>query len=85
MYRFTHVHTPLLDSPPPCVQAEVDAAWERAQDLIAGELELHFSLAAVAPTLSCELRSADGSVRERVSATEALALACGDAALALTA
>ncbi len=32
MYRFAHVHTPLLDSPPPCVQAEVDAAWERSQD-----------------------------------------------------
>ena len=85
MYRFAHVHTPLLDSLPPCVQAEVDAAWERAQDLFAGELELHFSLSSVARSLSCELRSADGSVCERVSATEALALACGDAALALTA
>ena len=85
MYRFAHVHTPLLDSPPPCVQAEVDAAWERAQDLIAGELELHFSVSSMARALRCELRSVDGSVCERVSATEALALACGDAALALTA
>ena len=85
MSRFAHAHTPLLDSPPESVLAEVDAAWERAQDLVAGELELHFSLGAVARTLSCELRSADGSVREQVSATEALALACGDAALAPTA
>ena len=43
MPRFTHAHTPLLD-PPPQVLAEVDAAWERAQDLFAGELELHFEL-----------------------------------------
>ena len=85
MYRFAHVHTPLLDSPPPCVQAEVDAAWERSQDLIAGELELHFSVDSMARALCCELRSVDGSMCERVSATEALALACGDAALALTA
>ena len=41
MPRFTHAHDPLL-SPPPHVLAEVDAAWERAQDLVAGELELHF-------------------------------------------
>ena len=41
MPRFTQPHDPLL-SPPPHVLAEVDAAWERAQDLIAGELELHF-------------------------------------------
>ena len=41
MPRFTHAHDPLL-SPPAHVLAEVDAAWERAQDLIAGELELHF-------------------------------------------
>ena len=42
MPRFTHDHDPLL-SPPAHVLAEVDAAWERAQDLFAGELELHFA------------------------------------------
>ncbi len=35
MSRFTHVHDPLL-GPPAHVLAEVDAAWERAQDLVRG-------------------------------------------------
>src|SRR6185369_6294534 len=34
----------LLSGPPPEVLAEVDAAWERAQDLFADELELSFDL-----------------------------------------
>jgi hypothetical protein len=82
MSRFTHAHTPLLDTPPESVLAEVDAAWERAQDLVAGELELHFALDS---GLRCELRTVDGEIWERLSATEALALACGDAEFALTA
>ena len=44
MYRFTHAHDPLL-GPPAHVLAEVDAAWERSQELWCGELELHFSRA----------------------------------------
>ena len=85
MYRFAHVDAHLPDSPPACVQAEVDAAWERAQDLFAGELELHFAVGALAGSLRCELRTEDGSVCERVTASEALALACGDASFALAA
>ena len=85
MSRFAHAHTPLLDSPPESVLAEVDAAWERAQGLVAGELELHFSVGSVAERLRCELRTVEGEVWERLSATEALALACGDAEFALTA
>ena len=85
MYRFAHAHTPLLDSPPESVLAEVDAAWERAQGLVAGELELSFTLGDVAGRLRCELRTVDGEVWERLTATEALALACGDASLALAA
>ena len=85
MSRFAHAHTPLLDSPPECVLAEVDAAWERAQDLFAGELELHFAVGSLAGSLRCELRTEDGSVCERVTASEALALACGDASFALAA
>jgi len=84
MHRFTHTHDPLL-GPPAHVLAEVDAAWERAQDLADGELELHFAQALMGGRVTGELRLPDGSLAERISATEALALACGDAALALAA
>ena len=84
MPRFTHAHDPLL-SPPEHVLAEVDAAWERAQDLIAGELELHFEV-SVSGRVRGELRAAaDGAFVSRLSASEALAIACGDAELALAA
>ena len=75
------VHTPLLD-PPAHVLAEVDAAWERAQDLFAGELELHFGTSSVSGRVRCELRTPGGETWERLSATEALFLACGEAAIA---
>ena len=80
MPRFTHDHTPLLD-PPAHVLAEVDAAWERAQDLFAGELELHFDVDAFTRRVSGSLCAPGGETCERLSATEALLLACGDAAL----
>jgi len=60
------------------VLAEVDAAWERAQDLFAGELELHFAVDSFTRRVSGELRVPDGDVWERLSAGEALAIACGD-------
>jgi hypothetical protein len=84
MHRFTHAHDPLL-GPPAHVLAEVDAAWERSQDLSSGELELHFAQALMGGRVTGELRLADGELVERISATEALALACGDAALAVAA
>jgi len=84
MHRFTHAHDPLL-GPPAHVLAEVDAAWERSQELSTGELELHFAQALMGGRVTGELRLPDGSLAERISATEALALACGDAALALAA
>ncbi len=85
MPRFVPAHTSVLDLPAE-VLAEVDAAWERAQDLFAGELELHFNVARVSGRVSGELRVPDGgAVVERLSATEALMLACGDAELALAA
>ena len=85
MSRFAPAHTPLLDLPPAEVLAEVDAAWERAQDLFADELELHFAIGSVGGRVRCELRTTEGEVWERLSASEALALACGDATLALAA
>ena len=84
MPRFTHDHDPLL-SPPAHVLAEVDAAWERAQDLVAGELELHFSRSPLGRRVTGELRSPGGEAVESLSAGEALALACGDVALVLAA
>lgn len=84
MSRFTHDHDALL-SPPAHVLAEVDAAWERSQNLVAGELELHFATSRVGSRVSGELRVPGGATVERLSASEALALACGDAEFALAA
>ena len=78
--RSPRFHDPLL-GPPAHVLAEVDAAWERAQDLFAGELELHFALDALTRQVTGELRAPGGTVCERISATEALAIACGEVAL----
>jgi hypothetical protein len=78
MPRFTHAHDPLL-GPPQHVLAEVDAAWERAQDLFADELELHFALEPLTQRVTAQLLVPGGEAWERLSATEALALACGDA------
>jgi hypothetical protein len=75
------VHAPLLD-PPAHVLAEVDAAWERSQDLFADELELHFAINTMTGRVRGELRVPGGEAWERLSATEALLLACGDAAIA---
>jgi hypothetical protein len=82
MPRFTLDHTPLLD-PPPHVLAEVDAAWERAQELFAGELEVHFDADAWSRRVSAELRVPGGVTVERITATEALLIACGDAVLSV--
>jgi hypothetical protein len=78
----SHADPDFVDGPPPHVQAAVDLAWERAQGLFAGELELHFSLDELTRCVAGELRTPDGDVRERISAREALAIACGDVAVA---
>jgi hypothetical protein len=77
----SHVAHDLLAGPPSHLLAEVDAAWERAQDLFAGELELHFAVESFTRRISGELRLPSGDVWERVSASEALAIACGDVAV----
>ena len=77
----SHANHDLLAGLPPHVQAEVDLAWERAQGLFAGELELHFSLDELTRRVAGELRTPAGEVWEHVSATEALAIACGDVAV----
>jgi hypothetical protein len=71
----------LLSGPPPEVLAEVDAAWERAQDLFADELQLCFDVDSLTRRVSGSLCLPGGGVWERLSAREALAIACGDAAV----
>jgi hypothetical protein len=78
----SHATTPEI---PPHVQHEVDAAWERSQELLGGELELHFALDELTRRVAGELRVPGGGVWERLSATEALAIACGDVAVVASA
>jgi hypothetical protein len=79
--RFAH---DIPASPPAHVLAEVDAAWERAQTLIGGELELHFAQ-GLTGRVRAELRVPGGEAVQPLTAGEALALACGDAMLAVAA
>ena len=65
--------------PPPEVLLQLDVAWERARELFDSDLALHFEVDAGLGRVWAELRLADGTVAERLSASEALALACGDA------
>jgi hypothetical protein len=81
MPRSPLVHD-LLTGPPPEVLAEVDAAWERAQDLFAGELELSFDVDSLTRSITGSLcLPGGGPVWARLSAREALAIACGDVSI----
>ncbi len=74
-------HDSTLDlpaGPPPEVLAEIDVAWERARELFESDLELHFEVDSELREVWAELRCSDGTVAERFTASEALALACGD-------
>jgi hypothetical protein len=66
--------------PPPEVLDAVDAAWERAQAGFDEELDLHFEADDVLHRAWGELRDAEGVLQRRLSASEALAICCGDAA-----
>jgi hypothetical protein len=72
----------LPSGPPPEVLDEVAAAWERAQDLLVEELELAFASEPALGRAWAELRLADGTVVEHLSASEAVAIACGDIEMA---
>ena len=76
MPRF-HADTDSLAGPPPEVLAEIDAAWERAQELFSDDLELHFEVDRRFGRAWAELRTADGAVAETLSASEAVAICCG--------
>ena len=80
----SHIHTlDCIAGPPPEVLAEIDAAWERAQELFSDELELHFEVDRSWGQVWAELRNPDGTVAETLSASEAVAIACGDSAAAI--
>jgi hypothetical protein len=80
MSRFRPMTLDLPAGPPPEVLQQLDVAWERARELFESDLRLHFEVDAAAGRVWAELLGSDGSVVERLSASEALALACGDAA-----
>ena len=75
----TRSHHPALPAgPPPEVLEEIGAAWERAQVLLDGAYELHFAADHALRRAWGELRPPDGTAALRLSASEALAIACGD-------
>ena len=85
MPRFRARTKDLECSPPPEVLRQLDGALERARDLFDSDLELCFEVDATLRRVWAELRWSDGTVLERLSASEALALACGDAVQELAA
>ena len=79
MLLMTRSHeTALPAGPPPEVQDEIDAAWERAQALVDGAYELHFASDPALRRAWGELTWPDGTPALRLTAAEALAIACGD-------
>jgi len=75
----TRSHHPALPAgPPPEVLEEIGAAWERAQALVAGAYELHFASDPVLHRAWGELRRPGMTAELRLTASEALAIACGD-------
>ena len=75
----------LLTGPPPEVLDEIAAAWERAQEPLPDSLELCFASEPALGRAWGELRLADGELVASIAASEALALACGDALMAVAA
>jgi hypothetical protein len=73
----------LLNGPPPEVLDEVAAAWERAQEPLPDGLELWFASEPALGRAWGELRLTDGELMTAISGSEALAIACGDAMMAV--
>jgi hypothetical protein len=74
MSRSHHDTHDLEDGPPPEVLLEIEAAWERAQALP----EIHFETDPLRRRAFASVQDADG-VRRRITATQAVLTACGDA------
>ncbi len=81
MPRFSATNIDLPAGPPPEVLQQINVAAKRARELFDSELEIHFEIDAEIGQVCAELRDSDGSLVERLSAPQALALACGDASL----
>jgi hypothetical protein len=77
----SHPSLDLTAGPPPEVLDEVAAAWERAQEPLLEDLVLDFGSEPALGRAWGELRLSGGRLVERISASEAIAIACGDAAL----
>jgi hypothetical protein len=77
----SYVTEDLPSSPPPEVLDEVFAAWERAQEPLPESLALHFVSEPALGRAWGELKLDDGTFLASISASEALAIACGDAAV----
>jgi hypothetical protein len=77
----SYVTADLPSSPPPEVLDEVFAAWERAQEPLPESLALHFASEPALGRAWGELRLGDGTHLASISASEALAIACGDASV----
>jgi hypothetical protein len=77
----SYVTEDLPSSPPPEVLDEVFAAWERAQEPLPESLVLHFASEPALGRAWGELKLDDGTFLASISASEALAIACGDAAV----
>jgi hypothetical protein len=77
----SHFDLDLPPGPPPEVLMEIDEAWGRAQRPLPEGLLLDFESEPRLGRAWGVLRISDGTAVDRVSAAEALALCCGDAAL----
>jgi hypothetical protein len=66
-------------SPPPEVLAEVDAAWERANELAAANRELHFRRDEHTGRTIIEVRTLDGEVLRTIPPSRLLDVMAGGA------
>jgi hypothetical protein len=70
--------------PPPEVLDEIALAWERAQEPLPDSLELYFASEPALGRAWGELRL-DGELVTSLPASQAIAIACGDAMMAVAA
>jgi hypothetical protein len=77
----SHSSLDLPPGPPPEVLAEIDEAWGRAQRPLPEGLVLDFESEPQLGRAWGVLRLRDGTTLDHIAASEALAIACDDAAV----